>query len=351
MDFRPEILQRFFKGNYSRKDYLWVKSIFADPCQEKRLRESLENHWLDFEDSDSEHIDVNYLLQRIHQRIKSEELRTRKIRKLIFWRKIAAIFIFQLIITVLAIYFLKQNQQEKNFLAQELSYAEIQCPPGARIKFNLPDGSTGFLNSGSSLKYPVQFTSSRKVWLSGEAWFDVAHDAEHPFVVRANKLNVEVLGTQFDVIAYNDDDSEEIVLNRGAVKVLAGNGSTLSVLKPNQRLVLDVKKMTYRKEITEASQYLGWTKGMLVLRNEPMERVVKRLSRWYNVDIAIKDKRLREYSFRATFIDEPLDEVLKILSKTTPMTYRIIEREKSADGIYIKKKVELYFDQKRKHAF
>lgn len=346
MDFKPEIIQRFFDGNYSRKDYLCVKEMFSSPKKKAKLKDFLESHWLKFDNNSIEQTDTEALLQKINSRIQNEELHNNHKKRFLHWRQIAAIFIFQIMLTSIVAYFLHQQKQP-----QQTSYAEIQCPLGARIKFSLPDGSTGFLNSGSTLKYPVQFATNRNIDLYGEAWFDVAHDEKHPFFVNTNNLDVEVLGTHFNVISYPKENTEEIILENGSVKVLNDNLEVLSVLKPDQRLVYKIDEKIYWKEDIDVRQYLGWTKGMLVFRNESMSQVSKRLGRWYNIDIEIKDKELLDYSFRATFIDEPLEEVLKILAKTTPIKYRITKRKQNSQHIYAKKKVDLYFDKKRENAF
>jgi ferric-dicitrate binding protein FerR (iron transport regulator) len=351
MDFKPEILQRFFNGRYSRKDYLWIKSMFTDPKNKRLLKETLENHWMSFNNEELSHSEIDNLLQRIQLKIKTEE--STKTRKLLpYLRNIAAILVVQILLTFMAFYLYQQYHKPNQIAETNNSYAEIQCPMGARVKFDLPDGTSGYLNSGSKLKYAVQFANNRNVELTGEAWFDVKHDTIHPFTVKTTKLDVEVLGTHFDIIAYDGDNMEEIILNRGSVKVSEKTGNTLSILKPDQCLILDKKKMTYCQSNTDASQYLGWTEGKLVFRNESMEQVAKRLGRWYNIDIEIKNKeQLNHYSFRATFMDEPLEEVLKILAMTSPISYRIIDRKKDSNNVYAKKKVELYFDKKRKNAF
>lgn len=345
MDFKPEILRRFFNGKYSRKDYIWIKSVFSNPKNKEILRVSLKDHWNEFNNSSVETGNVDYLLQKIHHKIDKIESSSNRVRYLKIIRQIAAVLVIQLVLTFLAFHYFQNKKQPS-----ETAYAEIECPLGARVKFNLPDGSSGCLNSGSKLKYPVLFKTNRDIKLSGEAWFNVKHDTLHPFVVKTKNLDIEVLGTCFNVIAYEDDLSEEVILSKGSVKIASESGQTLSILKPDQRLVLNTEKKTFTQDNLDASQYLAWTEGKLVFRNESMEQVAKRLGRWYNINIEIKDPELLEHAFRATFIDEPLDEVLKILAKTAPITYEIIERKQTTDNIYLKKHVILRFDKNRKEA-
>ena len=246
----------------------------------------------------------------------------------------------------LAIYFV----QSKNTKA-EVAIAEIQCPLGVRTKFVLPDGTTGFLNSGSTLEYPVRFNRERTVTLNGEAYFDVTHDEERPFVVNTPHLYTMVLGTQFNVIAYENENSEEIILKEGIVEVYSQQGEKLETMQANQKLSLNIANRQYDKSQVEAYQYVSWTEGKLVLRNESMQQVANRLGRWYNVEIEIEDPELLTYAFRATFIDEPLEEVLKLLALTAPLSFEEQLRETTNDGIYEKRKMIIRLDEKRLDAF
>jgi ferric-dicitrate binding protein FerR (iron transport regulator) len=251
-----------------------------------------------------------------------------------------------LLISFLAYYFIQKQQAPIS-----TSSAEIQCPMGVRTKCQLPDGSIVFLNSGSSLKYPVQFTRERKVELTGEAFFDVVHNAEIPFHVNTKNLNIKVLGTTFNVIANDDEQTEEVVLQTGEVNVSLKCGKQLAVMAPNQQLTLNIKKQTITKSEVEASQYSTWKEGKLVFRNEDMQQVARRLSRWYNAEVVVDDRMLDTYTFHATFVDEPLDEVLKLLSITTPLSFKEGKRTSSQEGVFQKRKIILTINQSKINQF
>lgn len=353
MDFDPKILNRYFKGTYSRNDYHQIKSFFRNLENRAQLRTFLENHWSEFDTEKMSPENIDHLLDKIHHKIRLEEKQAGRTRFLAVFQRVAAILIVPLLLAFLAVVYLQSRSGEETGeqVAESMAYAEIQCPLGVRTKFQLPDGTTGFLNSSSNLQYPVRFSGTRNVTVSGEAFFDVAHDSIRPFVVQTPHLNVKVLGTRFNVIAYEDGSKEEIILNEGSVKVDAKNGTPLDVLKPNQKLVLNKEKMTFNTTAVEASQYLGWTEGKLIFRNEGMQEVAERLGRWYNVEIRIEDEELLDHSFHATFVDEPLEEVLKYIALTTPYTYKILPREKNGDDIYEKKVVLVQLDRRRLKAF
>ncbi len=347
MDLNPKILYRFFNGTYSRRDYNEVKAIFLDYDKRFKLRGHLLKHWNEIVEQGLPEDNVDHLLDKIHVKLR-EEKQTFKTHKFIsVFQRIAAILIVPLILTFLVIEYFPVSETKMN----EIVYAEIQCPLGVRTKFNLPDGTIGFLNSGSTLKYPVDFVNKRKVDLVGEAFFDVTHDKQHPFIVHTPNLNIKVLGTSFNVIAYKNEYKEEVILNNGRVDITSIEGEEITVLQPNQKLVLNTQNSKFDKSEVEAIQYVGWTEGKLVFRNEGLKLVAERLGRWYNVEIEIQDTELLKYAFRATFIDEPIEEVLKLLALTAPLSFQEQPRMVIDDNIYEKRKIIVVLDRKRLKAF
>jgi len=177
------------------------------------------------------------------------------------------------------------------------------------------------------------------------------HNEKIPFHVNTPNLDIKVLGTTFNVIANEDERTEEIVLQTGKVDVSAKSGVKLAVMKPNEQLTLNIEKQTVSKTEVEASQYSTWKEGKLVFRNENMQQVARRLSRWYNADVIIDDRKLDTYTFHATFADEPLDEVLKLLSITTPLSFKEEKRTSDQEGVYQKRKIVLTINQSKINQF
>lgn len=348
MDFNPDILRRYFNGNYSGNDYRQIKSVFGNLENRLQLKHELENHWNEYFSVSMPDDDTDNLLKKIHRQIMLEEKVFRKNRFLSVFQKIAAILIIPLILAFFALYYFSFNEKEEN---TEIAFAEIVCPMGVRTRFQLPDGTTGYLNSGSRLKFPAVFSSERDVSLTGEAFFDVVHDNLSPFMVHTAHLSVKVLGTQFNVVAYDNENKEEVILTNGRVEVLDSIGNTAGFLLPDEKMVWDAEKKIFRKMKVEAVQFTAWTEGKLVFRNESLESVAERMGRWYNVDIEIADSELLKYAFRATFIDEPLEEVLKLLALTAPFYYEEEVRKISSDDVFQKRKVYLKLDKKKLEAF
>jgi transmembrane sensor len=337
------LIQRYLEGKLNLKEQIDLSDRLSDR-QNLVAEEILNEDWeAQLYSESAPDRNLKPILDRVHHSIRvNEGNRLIRLNWVQGFQRVAAILIIPLLLSFLGYYYFQVKSS-----ATSVSFAEIQCPMGVRTKFQLPDGSTGYLNSGSRLKYPVQFIGERKVELSGEAFFDVVHNAEIPFHVNTKNLDIKVLGTTFNVIANDDEQTEEIVLQTGKVDVSSKSGKQLAIMKPNEQLTLNIEKQTVTKIEVEASQYTSWKEGKLVFRNEDMQQVARRLSRWYNVDVIIDDRMLEAYTFHATFADEPLDEVLKLLSITTPLSFNEAKRESNQQGVFQKRKIILSINQSK----
>jgi ferric-dicitrate binding protein FerR (iron transport regulator) len=346
-----EHLEQFIRkntaGELNLQEQIALAEQMADP-QNTDAEELMQDEWKSqFEANNYADRNFNAILDSIHHRIRLNE--QDHSMRLGWWRtfqRIAAILIFPLFLAISIYVYLQSGPSLNND-----AYAEIQCPMGVRTKFKLPDGTTGFLNSGSRLKYPVRFSGQRSVELIGEAYFDVVHNKKSPFHVNTRNLDIVVVGTSFNVLANENEKTEEIVLQTGKVVVADKNGDQFASLLPNDQLVLDIDNKSFTKKAIEATQYSSWKEGKLVFRNENMRQVATRLSRWYNAEVVVEDRLLDDYRFHATFIDEPLDEVLKLISITTPIRYREEARIKDQQGIYQQRKIILSINKNKINQF
>jgi ferric-dicitrate binding protein FerR (iron transport regulator) len=225
-------------------------------------------------------------------------------------------------------------------------YAELHVPYGSRINFELPDGSNGWLNSGSTLKYPIQFTGkNRTVFLEGEGYFDVEHNPEKPFIVQTGKLQVVALGTSFNVLAYKDADKEiSLVKGRVVLKKIDNDNTKKQIfeLSPGQHLQIDKQTNEVKNVDIEIEKNIAWKEGKLIFRNDPLSNVIKHVEHFYNVNIEVKDNELFKYHFHATFEDETLFEAIRLLSLSSNIGYEICKREKRSDGTFKERKIILY---------
>ena len=337
-----EQLERYISGKADQKEIVFVETLFSGGHENIGLRKHLEKDWEDDrQNATPSDADLNRLLDRVHHMIRNKEDQKRKLfihRLIHFYRKVAAILLLPLLFSgSLAIVYLGKP---KSNIAEQHVTSVIHAPMGSRVSFSLPDGSKGWLNSGSSLTYSIPFNSNRSVTLVGEAWFDVCHNEKSPFEVMAGSSKVKVLGTSFNVSAYLGDKYMEVVLKNGKVEFYAEPNSQKVMISPSQKLVYCNNAV--KLSVTDPSKYSAWTDGKLVFRGDNMLEVAARIGRWYNVKVVLADKDLEKFSFRATFEDDSLEEVLRLLSLTSPINYRITARVLNSDGTYEKQIVTLY---------
>jgi len=223
-------------------------------------------------------------------------------------------------------------------------FNEVFAAYGTRSAISLADGSKVWLNSGSSLKYPDRFTGrKREVYLRGEAYFEVKSDASSPFLVHTSPVTVKSTGTRFNVLASGDEPHAEITLVSGKVTVNRNRKGkireVLTVLKPDEHMAYDTLTGDFLLTRGDTYKYIAWKDGKLIFRNEPMTDVMDKISRFYNVEIELRDKKLREYRYRATFEEESFSEILRLLKLSSPIEYRELERHPLPDGTFPKRKV------------
>jgi transmembrane sensor len=335
-------IERFIEGKTDEADTRLVESLFLNGEENSTLRNALEKDWLQMvDDRTKSEVNLNYLLDRVHHSIrKNESLKQHKpIRKLFsVYMKAAAILLLPLLLAG-GLYFRYIVNQSGTLHDQKVN-STIYAPLGARISFNLPDGTKGMLNSGSELSYSLPFTNSRTIKLTGEAWLEVKHDEKHPFEVSAGNSIVKVLGTSLNVNAYPSEDYVEVVLLNGSVNFISNDNRETAIMVPSERLIF--KDGNISKSVTDPAKYNAWTEGKLVFKGDPMAEVARRIERWYNIKIILADPDLEKYSFRATFEDDKIEEVLRFLAMTSPIKYTISPRVLLADGTYEKQIVTIH---------
>lgn len=209
---------------------------------------------------------------------------------------------------------------------------------GKRSLIKLADGTTVWLNADSELKYPPRFASnSREVYLSGEAYFDVARDASRPFIVHTDRMRIHVLGTSFNIKSYPGDRAYEATLITGEVEVtLAAQPDKKIRLKPSDKLVLPatdsfqvehahdplISRPTYYPPEDSAIIETAWVDNMLLFRDEDFASLALRMERWYNVTIRFDNKSLEQLRFTGAFKKETPEEALEALQVIESFNYR-----------------------------
>ncbi|GEP51867.1 hypothetical protein FNO01nite_25390 [Flavobacterium noncentrifugens] len=210
---------------------------------------------------------------------------------------------------------------------ENLVYNTIKIPYGKRFQLQLSDGTIVHLNAGTTLKYPVKFLASqnRQVFLEGEAYFDVAKDKKHPFVINADELNVRVLGTHFNVSNYPEDDQTDVVLVEGSVGMYGANeifdATKNTILKPGFKGSFDRKNKSIDTKAVSTDYYTSWIRGGLSFRNMAFKNICKKLERKYNVKIVNQNNKFETEVFNASFEDEPLTKILSYFNDIHSFDY------------------------------
>lgn len=232
------------------------------------------------------------------------------------------------------------TNQNREAAVADLTYHEIRVEKGGRGNtLILSDGSKVTLNAMTTFRYPAGFSDTdRTVYLDGEAYFEIAKDETKPFIVKLKKQDITVLGTTFNVEAYSDENQSIVTLVNGSIALesydVTGELMGKMFLKPNQRAVSDNETGSILIENIETLLAEAWTNGKYKFKDEPLSVIAKRLEKFYNVQIHIKDESLKSMKFTGTFsLDQDIQEVLHVIDNEKQYHVRRAEKE-----IYIVKK-------------
>ncbi len=334
MKFNADILQKYLNGKFSLDDKILVDEFFEDSSYSNELSDTLKDYWEEIILKPNENTpNLEPVLNRINHQILLSSRPTGRARKI--WRLYSGVAAILLLpVLLFTFYHVYTTSRITNS-----SWVEVHSPHGARTQFSLPDGSTGWLNGGSVIKYPVQFGSSRNVTLSGEAYFEVTKNPVSPFVIDANKIKIKVLGTSFNVFSYQNDSVAEVVVADGKVEVTNPNLKFKEILFPSDRLTLNTIKNSYSKSTVDVKEYISWKSGKLIFNNDPLTDVIRRLSRFYNVEFEVKENVDRNQLFRAFLEEESLEEVLRYMKMTMDIDYTIQERKVDQENKVSRQKI------------
>jgi ferric-dicitrate binding protein FerR (iron transport regulator) len=230
---------------------------------------------------------------------------------------IAALVFMGIGITGCLIYFMNRKQQI--ITAQPLTGMKKTTTEKAEYKYILlPDSTQVWLNAGSTLLYPDHFDkATREVILSGEAYFDVKHAAEHPFIIHTGQIMTTVLGTAFDINAYADRLNIKVSVSRGKVKVSRGN-QLIATLVKDQEVKVSQQENTVVQKVVSTNSVAAWQQGNMVYDDETLGEIIGDLERVYNVRIQIRDSKMRSLQLSTSFRRElGISHALEILCKLT----------------------------------
>ena len=300
--------------------------LFEEPGNNLTIRNELFNLW------NSEKVtlgsvagkhELNEILDSIHHQInlRGNSKKASRTKKLIIgFSRIAAVLIVGVFIGVLSIHYFNQDPV----------YYTTMSPKGSISQMVLPDSTIVYLNGGSVLKYSYNQRGIREVYLQGEAWFDVEKDQKRKFVVHTPFYDVNVLGTEFNVKAYANDNLVSTTLEEGVVKITSGGKFRLKepqVLEPGEQLVFNKADNSIRIKKVETERYSAWKENKLIFVDMSLQELIVLLERKYGVDIYIDDQSLLGLHYDGIFRNETIKEVMDILKETLPIEFEVKDQE------------------------
>lgn len=265
--------------------------------------------------------DADAVYQNLWQRIQNEKIISLGVSPV--WKYVSIAVSFALLIVSSC--FLAVFMQP-----EELAYMEMTAVPGSKVKVILPDSSTVWLNSNAKICYPHQFSSDRRVVeFTGEALFQVKKNSKAPFVVNAEGLRVQVLGTEFNIYAEPESNVIETTLVNGSVALFGAKNDTQKpdiILSPNQQALYNKRNGHIDVQNVRSSSYTSWVNGLFVFEKNSLEEIMISLERAFNVEIHIEHEALKKQRLTARFVhQETLDEILSILQISAHYKYKKVK--------------------------
>jgi len=205
---------------------------------------------------------------------------------------------------------------------------QLYVPYGKTMQVSLSDGTKVWVNSGSRLIYPVAFSGNkREIYLEGEIYLEVARNEDMPFVVKTNQMEVEVLGTAFNISAYKNDDMQSVVLANGSVAIKKNTQDTPTIIKPNQRYTLAKSTNEVSLDTVDVFYYVCWKYNLIMSESESLSMILKKLERYYNIRMDYDAAEIEPIRVKGKLdLKNSIEATLQIISMTTPIQYAVGEQ-------------------------
>ena len=333
--------------NNERDVHYWESYLAANPGKKELIAEAVQEYRLLF--TALAQSDLEEQLTNLKNKVEGNESapvidlhRAGRGRKTLYPR-FSSIAMVALVVLTIGLYLVWKVQRTSVTQPDRIQYV---CKPGERKSFQFPDGTQVILNAGSELYLNDNYAkNTREVFLKGEAFFEVQHNAAVPFIVHTASMDVKALGTAFNVKSYKNENKTEAVLIRGLVEVTLKKDNNRKVLlhpdekvlwtenktdgesssppTPNKATVEQVVIKPVKRSDNGEVKEVAWVQNNLAFEDEPFEEIAYQLNRWYNVNIQFETNDIRQYHFTATFKKEKIKQVLDILRTSKRFNYRI----------------------------
>ena len=321
MDINGVII-RYLDGSASIDDkrllFEWLKESDKNWSEYNEIRDI----WLSCEASFVDDAEVNKAFARFRSRIINKDTYKKRYGKVFRqWLYMTAVLI---VIFSMGHWFFQPHTiiETKVLVTQN----QLITAPQSKGKFILPDSTIVWLNADSKLIYPEVFEPDKRiVQLEGEGYFDVAEDSKKPFIVQTDDVEVEVLGTAFDISCYPFKETTDVVLIDGKVKINTNRSNKRTIMEPNQLFAYNKDSGLSTLKKTKANLHIDWIKDRLIFDNNRLSDIIISLEGWYNIDIDCPPKYAHTTRLSFTVRNESIEEIMRGISLIIPIRYKIEE--------------------------
>ncbi|MGV8090549.1 MAG: FecR family protein [Mangrovibacterium sp.] len=256
-------------------------------------------------------------------------------------QRAAAILFLPLVLT--SLFVLYQYKTLKNDLRTTSVIQQVDTQPGTKTHFFLPDSTEVWLNAATTIKFPSEFTGSKRtVELDGEAYFRVFKNKKKPFIVKSGSFEVKALGTAFNLCTYSEDKKFTAALEEGKIQISGKNANQSLILDPGELVHYSVEENQFTRSQVDVQDIIAWKDGRLIFNQTLFSDVVLKLGRWFNADIQLSDQTIANYRYTATFTNESLKQVLELLKLTAPIDYSFENRVVTTGNHFTKERIRIW---------
>lgn len=326
---RIELLHRLIAGTTTEEENRQLMEWFRQCASKEEFFMLFETAWKESPDEMPRDVQER-MYRRLSRELDEKKTKTILLRSRFSWKVWPQIAVACIII-VLGLVNYRMNDKQKQLSTQNFT---VLAEKGQRAFITLPDSTKVWLNSDTKISYPADYgLKERNVTLVGEAYFEVAKNPDKRFIVEAKGMQVEALGTSFNVNAYQNDNKIIASLFSGSVRV--SYDSHVAILKPHESVKVDLLNRSFSRYKDESMQNIAlWRKNEITFDGESLEEITHIMSRLYNTTICIEDESLKKVCYIGTIRNNNLENFIDIINLTTPVVY-----ENKGDTVFLRKRV------------
>ena len=326
---RIELLHRLIAGTTTEEENRQLMEWFRQCASKEEFFMLFETAWKESPDEMPRDVQER-MYRRLSRELDEKKTKTILLRSRFSWKVWLQIAVACIII-VLGLVNYRMNDKQKQLSTQNFT---VLAEKGQRAFITLPDSTKVWLNSDTKISYPADYgLKERNVTLVGEAYFEVAKNPDKRFIVEAKGMQVEALGTSFNVNAYQNDNKIIASLFSGSVRV--SYDRHVAILKPHESVKVDLLNRSFSRYKDESMQNIAlWRKNEITFDGESLEEITHIMSRLYNTTICIEDESLKKVCYIGTIRNNNLENFIDIINLTTPVVY-----ENKGDTVFLRKRV------------